>query len=101
MFCVLFLGQASSHLKKQNDPRYYNIKTPLREGCRVMYRYMMFGYAYGEKTPLDAVWVGYLWNEPPGPPMHTFNEVKYIDGAKATTYIQDGYLYLKVGQKLI
>ena len=66
-----------------------------------MYRYTMFGYAYGEDTPLDAVWVGYLYSNPLGPPIHTFNEVKYIDRANATTYIQDGYLYLMVGQKLI
>ena len=94
--------QKNDVTEQRHDPRYYRIKTPLKEGCRVMYRYTMFGYAYGGGNPLDALWVGYLYNIPiGGPPIQAFNEVKYIPGASATTYYQDGYLYLKVGRTLM
>ena len=76
--------------------RYYRIRTPLKVGCRVMYRFTMTGYSYGEGKPIDCVWVGYLYTSQLEP-IKTFTECKYISGAEASTYIEDGHLYLKLG----
>ena len=77
--------------------RYYTIRTPLTAGSRVMYRYTMIGYSYGVAKPLDCVWVGYLYNRKLDAPIKTFTNCKYYTGAKATTYMEDGFLVLKLG----
>ena len=63
-----------------------------------MYRYSLIGYAFGARKPLDIIWVGYLYNNPTGPPIHNYTKCKHdIPGMFASTYTQDGYLYLKFG----
>ena len=83
---------------KEHEARFYHIKTPLAEGSLVMYRYSLLGYAFGACRPLDIVWVGYLYNNPKGPPISTYTKCRHnIPGMHATAYTKEGFLYLKFG----
>ena len=79
------------------DPRVYRIRTPLEVGSRVMYRYNLLGYSYGVGRPMDCLWVGYLYDNPSGPPIQKYETCVHPSGVKASTYIEGGYLYLKLG----
>ena len=78
-------------------PRVYHIRTPLEVGSKVMYRYTLMGYSYGVGKPMDCTWVGYLYDNPTGPPIQAFNTCFNPEGLEASTYIESGYLYLKMG----
>ena len=77
--------------------RVYHIKTPLEEGSLVMYRFDLTGYSYAAGKPMDCLWVGYLYDSPVGPPLQAFNTCINPEGLEASTYIEGGYLHLKVG----
>ena len=79
------------------DPRVYHIRTPLEEGSLVMYRFFLTGYSYGVGRPMDCLWVGYLYDNPEGPPIQASNICLNLEGLEVSTYIKDGYLHLKVG----
>ena len=77
--------------------RVYHIKTPLEEGSLVMYRFDLTGYSYGVAKPMDCLWVGYLFDNSTDSPLQTFNTCANPEGLEASTYIEGGYLHLKVG----
>ena len=77
--------------------RVYHIKTPLEEGSLVMYRFDLTGYSYGVAKPMDCLWVGYLFDNSTDSPLQTFNNCANPEGLEASTYIEGGYLNLKVG----
>ena len=48
--------------------------------------------------PMDCSWVGYLYDNPSGPPIQAQSSCFHPTGVEASTYIDDsGYLTLKVG----
>ena len=77
--------------------RVYLIKTSLEERSSIMYRFDLTGYSYGSGQPMDCLWVGYLYDSPVGPPLQAFNTCINPEGLEASTYIEGGYLHLKVG----